>query len=111
MAIDLYHHFPNSVPLLRGSGIRHIVGWSSGGFWPWLDVVAHDQGRPVNMLQRHADLLRLVDVEADALRLRPMIEVSESGAERWAGLARRHGLSGPLVALHVGAHASYNNGS
>ena len=107
LAIDLYHYFPNSIPLLRRSGVPRIVGWSSGGFGPWLDVAAHDAGLPINVLHRHAALLRLLDIEIDPMQLRPVLELTRTAKQRWADISQTRGLDRTYVALHVGAHAAH----
>lgn len=108
LAIDLHPYFPNSIPLLRRSGIPRLVGWNSGGFGPLLDDAADAEGEmPINMLQRHARLLELLGISIEASQLRPAPALPESARQAWRSLATPHGIVGPFIALHVGAHVAH----
>ncbi|WP_418316434.1 glycosyltransferase family 9 protein [Piscinibacter sakaiensis] len=108
LAIDLHPHFPNSIPLLRRSGIARLVGWTSGGFGPLLDdAVSDDTDLPVNMLQRHARLLQSLGLTVDAAQLRPAPALSDAARQAWRAIASRERISEGFVALHVGAHAAH----
>ena len=106
LAIDLYHYFPNSIPLLRRCGIPCIAGWDSGGFGPLLDVVAPNGPGPMPVLERHAALLARIGVRS-AEALRPNLPQSATAGAAWAALASARGLSSPYIALHLGAHAEH----
>lgn len=106
LAIDLYHHFPNSIPLLHRSKVARTVGWDSGGFGPWLDMVAHNEGRPIPILHRHARLMRLAGVNVDVATMRPVLELRAEATDRWRTVERLQYIDRPFIAVHVGAHAA-----
>ncbi|MEO8279979.1 MAG: glycosyltransferase family 9 protein [Ideonella sp.] len=107
LAIDLHPYFPNSIPLLRQSGIECLVGWNSAGFGQWLDLAATDDGTPINALDRHARILALMGIVIDAASLRPQLHLSEHGIAGWQRQVRRFGINEGFVGAHIGAHAAH----
>lgn len=105
LAVDLYHYFPNSIPLLWRSGIAQRIGWRSGGFGPLLTHAPAEVARTTPVLERHRMLLAAIHPHAGERPLRPDLPISDTTRERWGLLARQVGLDQPFIALHVGAHA------
>ncbi len=108
MAIDLYHYFPNSIPLLRATRIPYCAGWTSGGFGPWLNLALDDVDAPMYILDRHALLLETVrpGFGMRSALDRPMLGISDASRHEWLELAGQHGLTGDFIVLHIGAHAT-----
>jgi ADP-heptose:LPS heptosyltransferase len=107
LAIDLYHYFPNSIPLLWHSGIAQRIGWRSGGFGPLLTHAASEVTRSTPVLERHRMLLAAVHQRAGERPLRPDLPLSAATRQRWRVLKQQLGLTEPFIALHVGAHAAH----
>ncbi len=107
LAIDLQPYFPNSIPLLHRSGIGCLVGWNSAGFGAWLDLAASNDSTPINAMDRHAKVLSQMGIACDASSLRPHLHLSAEDLFRWQQRARRLGIGGGFIAIHIGAHAEH----
>lgn len=104
LAIDLHPYFPNSIPLLKRSDIDCLVGWDSAGFGRWLDITASDDGRPTNVMDRHASILRLLGISCDGNSLRPHLHISDEAIASWRLKSQARGIGDAYIAVHVGAH-------
>jgi heptosyltransferase-2 len=104
LAIDLYHHYPNSIPLLHRIGVP-TVGWRSGGFGAWLAAAPDDPASPPSILSRHAALLHLATGRpVDAAAMRPWLAVEAEALARWHARRQALGITRPCTVLHLGAH-------
>lgn len=107
LAIDLYHYFPNSIPLLGRSGIAQRIGWTSGGFGPLLTHAPRPIALATPVLERHRRLLAALDPRAGTSPLRPDLHLADDARQRWRALAQASDVTRPFIALHVGAHDAH----
>lgn len=63
VAIDLYPHFPNAIPLLYDTGIPYRVGYTSGGYGPLLTHRLDWLEKGQSVATYHSDLLQLLGVQ------------------------------------------------
>ncbi len=98
VAIDLYYHFGNSIPLIWRAGIPARIGYATGGFGPLLTHRAE---------WRYADR-HVLDYQLDLLRMLPIGFVESSGLcyslPQFNGEVINSGkvASRPYVVFHMG---------
>ena len=103
LAIDLRAYFGNSIPLLYLSGVRHIVGYGTGGFGFLLDrEVQYRTG--IHEVMHIADLIKSVSIDIIDEEVCPFYEISTLAEEQAERLLRSEGIGPeePFIAIHPG---------
>lgn len=107
VAIDLYFHFPNFIPLLWQAGIPQRVGYTSGGFGPLLTLSLRWRYLDQHVAQYHADLIRAL-VKADdgqqAVQLKYSVEQPE--IDGLSGLLSLDINPSRFIVVHMGTGSS-----
>lgn len=103
LAIDLYTHFPNSVALLRFSGIPVRLGWTSAGAGALLTHAAEWRYDMRHVVESHKRLLARIHACRPHLHLaRPELHAAEGVQAQWADIATNEGVPQRYLAFHVG---------
>jgi ADP-heptose:LPS heptosyltransferase len=103
LAVDLYAYFPNSIPLLAASGIPIRLGWTSGGFGPWLTHgLDWSEGRR-HVVEWHVRLIGVLAACQPHLGLaRPVLHAGDVARVAWKSTRTKHGVGEQYIVCHVG---------
>jgi ADP-heptose:LPS heptosyltransferase len=83
IAIDTYFYFPNFIPLLWRADIPVRIGYTSGGFGPFLTEARTWNDRNWEVIDYHADLLRSLPVNEEHFqKLQPILPPIDDQASR-----------------------------
>lgn len=104
VAVDLYYHFPNFIPLLWQAGIRVRIGYISGGFGPLLTNPVPWQNLNQHVSDYHKDLLQILPVNKKYLQqshyfLPPIDHVLEEEANSFL---RKASVDPAYIVIHMG---------
>lgn len=108
LAIDLYAYFPNSIPLLRASGIPLRLGWASGGFGGLLSHARDWDCRGQHVLDWHRKLLATLPACRPHTGLaRTSLPAAPEAFARARALLQQAGAGDDYLCLHIGAGGAH----
>ena len=108
LAIDLYHYFPNSIPLLFSTGIPLRLGWTSGGFGDLLTHALDWEYAPESAVEWTKRLLGMIEPCREHIALaRPQLYSTQGVALEWDRIAVQHGIRAGYASFHLGAGGAH----